>query len=407
MDYSVNSLLDTDLYKLTMMQAVLHNYSGTTVHYKFKCRNGTGIPRGNSANRIPGAFMARLSMEFDNLCSLKMTNEELEYIESLPFFKKDFVEYLRLFQLNRKHIRHYVDGNNNLQIEVKGPWLSTILFEVPVLSIVARNIGLYSQIAESDAIANGRTILEEKIAFLKNNLKQNNVFKFADFGTRRRFSFEWQRYVLNELKNALPDNLVGTSNVFLAKELNIKAIGTMAHEWLQAHQQLGVRLVDSQKKALDTWVKEYRGDLGIALTDVGGFDWFLSDFDKFFAKLFDGCRHDSGDPFIWCKKLIQHYERLGIPPIWKTAVFSDGLNFKTALELYHEFHKRINISFGIGTNLTNDLGTEAPSIVMKLVECNNRPVAKISDSLGKGMCEDEEFLSYFKKVIHEAITVGN
>ena len=172
----------------------------------------------------------------------------------------------------------------------------------------------------------------------------------------------------------------------------------MAHEFLQAAQALGPRLIDSQKFALQSWAEEYRGQLGIALSDVVGMDAFFRDFDGYFSKLYDGCRHDSGDPYEWCDKLLKHYESLGIDPMTKLAVFSDGLNVPKAMEIAKKFYKKIKISFGIGTNITNDLGPKALQIVIKMTKCRGLPVAKISDSTGKQMCKDQQYLDYLKKI---------
>ncbi|NQV00446.1 MAG: nicotinate phosphoribosyltransferase, partial [Parcubacteria group bacterium] len=172
-----------------------------------------------------------------------------------------------------------------------------------------------------------------------------------------------------------------------------------AHEFLQAAQAL-VRVQDSQKFAFQQWAEEYRGKLGIALSDVVGMDAFLKDFDLYFCKLYDGARHDSGDPIVWCEKLIRHYENNGIDPKTKTAVFSDGLTFPKALALAKEFEGRIKTSFGIGTNLTNDMGITPLQIVIKMVECNGQPVAKISDSQGKEMCKDKAYLTHLKGVFN-------
>ena len=196
---------------------------------------------------------------------------------------------------------------------------------------------------------------------------------------------------------------MGTSNPHFAFKLGVRPIGTMAHEFFQAHQQLGPRLVDSQKVALQCWADEYRGELGIALSDTMGFDKFLKDFDRFFALLFNGCRQDSGDPYEWTERLIAHYRKLRIDPKTKSAIYSDGLTLETAVDIFTRFHEQIETSFGIGTNLTNDCGFVAPQIVIKMVECNRKPVAKISDSQDKGMCEDGEFLDYMNYVIREDI----
>jgi nicotinate phosphoribosyltransferase len=175
-------------------------------------------------------------------------------------------------------------------------------------------------------------------------------------------------------------------------------LGTMAHEYLQACQALGPRLRDSQIYGFETWAREYRGDLGIALSDVYGLDAFLNDFDLYFCKLFDGARHDSGDPFHWGERMIAHYEQRRIDPKTKTLVFSDGLTFPVLIELYKRFHERSKIAFGVGTNLTNDLGYVPLQIVMKMVRCNGQPVAKLSDTPAKNMCDDEAYLGYLCQV---------
>jgi nicotinate phosphoribosyltransferase len=196
----------------------------------------------------------------------------------------------------------------------------------------------------------------------------------------------------------VPDLFKGTSNVRLARDLRLVPIGTMAHEYLQTYQALGVRLRDHQKAALEDWVQEYRGDLGIALTDVIGMDAFLGDFDLYFAKLFDGLRHDSGDPFVWGEKALAHYERLHVDAHTKRLVFSDALDIERSIALYRHFGDRAAVGFGIGTHLSNDVGLEPLNIVMKLVRCNGQPVAKISDSPGKTLCDDTTFLTYLQQV---------
>jgi nicotinate phosphoribosyltransferase len=175
-------------------------------------------------------------------------------------------------------------------------------------------------------------------------------------------------------------------------------LGTMAHEYLQACQAVGPRLRDSQVFAFNMWAREYRGDLGIALSDVCGMDAFLRDFDLFFCKLFDGVRHDSGDPFEWGEKLIAHYEKMRIDPRTKTMVFSDSLNIPLAMRLYEYFRGRVRTSFGIGTNLTNDLGYDPLQIVIKMTRCNGQPVAKISDEPTKAMDYDPSYVAYLREV---------
>ena len=384
--YIIHSLLDTDLYKLTMMQVVLHHFPGAEVEYHFKCRT-------EGVDLMPLATEIR--DEIKNLCELKFTENEIHYLNNIYYLKSDFVQFLKLFQLNENYVRIGKDEDGQLEIRVAGPWLHTIMFEVPILAIVEE---VFARHHHGDIdMQVGQHRLKEKTDMIKAHPLKDKL-KIMEFGTRRRFNREWQKHVLEHLNRSVSDNLVGTSNVYYARETGVTPLGTMAHEYLQAFQALGPRLVDSQKEALDVWTKEYRGDLGIALTDVVGVDAFIKDFDRYFAKLFDGVRHDSGCPFVWARKMIAHYEKLGIDPKSKTLVFSDGLDIPLAFELLTEFHEITNVVFGIGTNLTNDVGIKPLSIVMKMTQCNGQPVAKISDSPGKTMCKDEGYLSYLRKV---------
>ncbi len=203
------------------------------------------------------------------------------------------------------------------------------------------------------------------------------------------------------LAREVPQFFKGTSNVYLARKLGLIPIGTMAHEYLQTYQAVGVQLRGFQKAALEGWVQEYRGDLGVALTDVVGMDAFLADFDLYFAKLFDGLRHDSGDPVVWGEKALAHYAKLRIDAHTKRLVFSDGLELPVALGLHAHFADRTQTGFGIGTSLTNDMGLVPLNIVMKLVSCNGQPVAKLSDSPGKTLCDDLTFLAYLRQVFNK------
>ena len=398
----VPSLLDTDFYKLTMMQVVLHQYARAWVRYAFKWRNWDEMHLKGSLEN----FKRKLDEEIDKLCDLRFQDEELEYLVSIHFFKPDFIEYLRLFQLNRNYIKVSIEGDQ-LKINIEGPWLTTILFEIPVLAVVSELYSRMHGVDDSTWIKAGRKRLKDKVAFLNKAIGPGKGFKFAEFGTRRRASYTWQEEMLQYLMAHCGDMLVGTSNVHFAMKLGIKPIGTMAHEFFQAHQQLGPRLVDSQKVALQCWADEYRGELGIALSDTMGFDKFLKDFDRFFSLLFNGCRQDSGDPIAWTEKLIAHYKEMRIDPKTKSAIYSDGLTFESAVDIFKRFNNQIQTSFGIGTDLTNDCGFIAPQVVIKMVECNRNPVAKVSDSKDKGMCEDPEFLDYLHKVIREDVNSNN
>jgi len=386
----ISSILDTDFYKLSMAQAVLHQFPGIEVEYRFKCRT-------KGVNFAP--YVDQIVNEIDAMCSkLRPTQDELSYLSTIRFLKPDFVQFLKLFRFERDYIHIALKETGELDIRVKGPWLHTILFEVPILAIVSE---VYSTAQDNNRQGAGVRRLRNKINLARLEVGTDTSFKIADFGTRRRYSSNWHWQVVSEFESDLRQNFVGTSNVLLAKELNLTPIGTMAHEWVQAHQALGYRLVDSQKMAFENWAKEYRGDLGIALSDTVGVDAFLKDFDMFFAKLFDGTRQDSGNPYTYAKKMIAHYKSLNIDPKTKTIVFSDGLTVEDAIELWHTFKDEINVSFGIGTHLTNDFGHKPLSIVMKMVRCNDQPVAKISDSPGKGMCEDPGYLDYLKSVFVE------
>ena len=393
----ITSLLDNDLYKFTMLQAMLHQFPQTHGVYRFRCRN-------NEDTVYPLADIKEpLERQLDSLCELRFLEDELEYLRGLRFMRSDFVDYLELFKLKRRFITVSTDEEGRLFIDIEGPMIQAMFFEVFVLAIVNE---LYFDALSSDTvIEEGQRRLDEKVFLLHQyaaeQTKENGdtpPFIVADFGTRRRFSKAWQAHVVQTLHHAEPKIVSGTSNVYLAKKLGMTPIGTMAHEFMQAFQALDVRLRDSQKAALEAWVHEYRGDLGIALTDVVGMDAFLRDFDLYFAKLFDGLRHDSGDPYIWGDKAIAHYEKLKIDPKTKILTFSDGLNLDKAWELHQYFKDRIRTSFGIGTNLTNDMGITPINIVLKLVECNGQPVAKLSDSPGKTMINNDTYLAYLRQV---------
>lgn len=376
----ITSLLDTDLYKFTMMQCLWHQYPQTQVEYHFKCRKP--VPLSSLKDEI--------IYQISHLCSLILNDQELKFLQTLPFIKSDFIDFLSTFRLNQNHI--HVSTDNNLTITIQGPWVNTILFEVPILAIV--NETYYRQ-HYPQTVKEGQKRLQQKIEFLKNKYAD---FRFSDFGTRRRFSHAWQHELLKILKTALPQQFIGTSNVYFAMLLNLNPIGTMAHEFLQAFQVLAPNLRGSQKFALNVWYQEYQGALGIALTDVLTMDIFLQEFDQDLAQRYDGLRQDSGDPIEWGEKALKHYRSLGIDPRTKKFVFSDGLTIPTAVKIYEHFKDKVQLYFGIGTNLTNDVGYPPIDIVIKMTHMNHHPVIKISDSPGKIICEDEKYLQYVKSV---------
>ena len=393
----ITSLIDTDLYKFTMMQVVLHQFPGAQVEYKFKCRN-PGV------NLAP--FVEEIKNEIRSLCTLQFTDAELFYLRSMRFIKSDFVDFLGLFKLNEKYINITALPSGELDIRIQGPWLHTILFEIPVLAIV--NEVYFRGTTKAPRLDVGRQRLDAKVDLL--HAKGLEDLKIADYGTRRRFSKAWHQEVLQaliaKLGTSATGQFAGTSNVLFAQQLGLTPLGTMAHEYLQAAQALGPRLRDSQIFAFESWAKEYRGDLGIALSDVYGMSAFLRDFDMYFCKLFDGARHDSGDPFAWGERLIAHYQKNRVDPKSKVLIFSDGLSVPRTIELYQRFRGRCQLAFGIGTNLTNDLGDPPDhvplQIVIKLTRCNGQPVAKLSDTPSKNMCDDEKYLAYLRQVFEIA-----
>ena len=390
----VRSLLENDLYKFTMWQALLHSHPGAQAEYAFVCRNSPAYPLAELKEAV--------ELEIDRLCTLQFTRDELDYLRGLRFIKSDFIDFLTLFRFQR-HFIEVKAQDDHLNITARGPLVHVMAFEIFVLYIV--NELYFRRLPKGDAqLTIARQRLNDKIVFLKSKrdelLASKDVFNFFDFGLRRRYSGTWHEEVIQTLACKVPEHFRGTSNVFLAKKFGLVPIGTMAHEYLQAYQSFGFRLRDFQKAALEGWVQEYRGDLGIALTDVVGMNAFLNDFDLYFAKLFDGLRHDSGDPIEWGEQAIAHYRRLNVDPRTKRFVFSDGLSLPRAIEIYRHFHGRVPTAFGIGTNLTNDTPHEPLNIVMKIVSCNGQPVAKLSDSPGKTLCDNNTFLAYLRQVFN-------
>ena len=383
----IQSLLDTDLYKFTMMQVVLHHFPGAQVEYKFKCRT-------EGVDFRP--YIDEIREEVKALSELRFRESELQYLRSLRFMKSDFVDFLGLFHFNDKYVRiGQGDHPGEMDVTIRGPWLHTILYEIPILAVVSEVY--FRRTQPRPDIDEGRRRLKGKIDLVR-TVERELDFRISDFGTRRRFSLAWHEEVLQTLKREVPEYFAGTSNVWFAMRNNMTPLGTMAHEYMQACQALGPRLRDSQTFAFDKWAQEYRGDLGIAVADTYGTDAFLRDFDMYFCKLFDGARHDSGDPFDWGEKMIAHYRRNRVDPRTKQLIFSDQLSFPLAIAIARRFHARATTAFGIGTNLTNDLGYEPINIVIKMTECNGQPVAKVSDSPGKTVSKDAGYLRYLRQV---------
>jgi len=378
-----NSMLDNDLYKFSMQNALFKlGYSGVPVEYKFNCRE----PKIDFT-----PFIKDFNDRLNELYALKFTKEDLDYLKEIRHLPDDYIGLLKHFRFDDDYVRaNYDHKTGGMDLRIVGPWFNTILFETPLLYIISET---YSE-AQKGSI----DVAREKLMIGINGIPID--FRFADFGTRRRHSSEWQEEVVNILLSNAGKQFVGTSNLFLARKYNLTPIGTMAHEWLQAHQQLKYKVEDSQKMALENWIRVYRGDLGIALSDVINTDAFLEDFeDPFLYKLFDGVREDSEpNPIKFGHRIINFYRNHKIDPKTKSIVFSNGLDFPKAYKIHYEMHNLINASFGIGTKLMNNWDYIPLNIVIKMVSCNGKPVAKISNSPGKGMCESPEFVSYLKLV---------
>ncbi|EGQ8194067.1 nicotinate phosphoribosyltransferase [Vibrio parahaemolyticus] len=406
----IQSALDFDVYKVNMMSAVAALYPDAMVSYKFIVRSEEDLSE----------LLPEVKAEVLKLQDVRFTEDEIAYMKRVaPYLKPEFVEALRHFRFNPQsdvsfHNKTMSDGSSQLRITINGLWKETILYETIIMSIVSevRSRQRWSDIPFEQF----QTVLEDKVRYLKAELERRNItnFKFADMSTRRRFSFQAQRTMLEYLSKELPQCLTGTSNYHLARELDLTPIGTVAHEWFMGHQAL-VNVRDSQKIALQRWQKMFNGALGIALTDTIGIDAFLKDFDEELSHAYVGVRHDSGCPFTWGEKMITHYESLGIDPMTKTLVFTDGLNFEQALDICEHFQGRVQVSFGIGTSLANDMGNyvndqgeayQPLSIVIKMVTCNGSPVAKISDEPEKAMCEDIFFLMNLKRRFEQPLDLN-
>ena len=382
---ALQTLLDTDAYKLHMQQAVFHHYYDVQVTAEFRCRG----------DDLLGIYASAIREEIDAMQHLRLQEDEYQWLSGLPFFKADYLQWLRNFRYDPSQVT-VINDNGKLNIRMSGPWREVIMWEVPLLAVISELVHRCRspQVGVQQALLH----LETKLADFATRTAELDMsgFRLMDFGTRRRFSRDVQYAIVERLKQE--PWFIGTSNYDLARRLSLTPMGTQAHEWFQAHQQISPDLATSQRAALAAWLEEYPEQLGIALTDCITMDAFLRDFGPVFAQRYQGLRHDSGDPVEWGEKAIAHYEKLGIDPLSKTLIFSDNLDLNKALDLYRHFASRIKLGFGIGTRLTCDIPHVKPlNIVIKLVECNGKPVAKLSDSPGKTICHDKAFVRALRK----------
>jgi nicotinate phosphoribosyltransferase len=377
----MHSILDDDLYKFTMAQAVAEKYPHAQARYLF-------INRG--AHNFTEDFVERLRSTVSDLKELHLTSDEADFLrEACPFLTPVFIDLLKGYRYDLSEVEYYLGNGHQLGVVVKGPWYRTILWEVKLLALISET---YFHWHKTDNLATA----EEAVTCKGRKLAKRGI-KFADFGTRRRYSAAHHDAVVYALKHAAGNNFVGTSNVYLAMKHGLRPIGTQAHEWFMFHgAKYGYR--SANRMAMKKWVEVFHGDLGIALSDTYTTDAFFQAFTSKYAKLFDGVRHDSGDPYEFTDKTIAHYKQLGINPMTKTIVFSDGLTPQKAVNISTFCAKEgIKCSFGIGTNLTNDIeGIEPLNIVMKMSHCKPYgtdewlPVTKLSDIKDKHTGDPEE-----------------
>lgn len=392
MDQIINSLLETDMYKFSMGQAIYHQFSDYKTTWTFKCRN-------ENVHFTP-EMVDEVRRQIRAYCDLRFNEDELAYLENIRWVKGSYVDFLRLWQPRYEDFEISDNAECGLSIETFGTWLNTSMYEIPTLAIVNE---VYFRMAYNydELFAEFRSRLDDKIEGLRAGSYQ--IGNFSEFGMRRRLSAEAQDLAVRSLSRANlgKSHFVGTSNVYLAKKHKVSPIGTMAHEWIMCVGQGDHKHNPAYSNwyALDAWVKEYGVLNGTALTDTTTTDCFLRDFQLTYATLFSGVRHDSGDPFKWGEKMISHYTSLGIDPKTKTLLFSDGLDFDRATRIYLYFKDRINVAFGIGTYLANDTDEEPLNIVMKTTRCNGMDVAKISDTPGKGMCKNDAYVEYLSRCI--------
>lgn len=366
------SILDNDFYKITMQNAVVKLFPTAIVKYEF-------INRGK--HNFPPGFDIALREAVDALSCLRLTKDEKEYLkETCPYLDLPYLDFLEGYRYDPSEVKIEQNGSE-IKVSIEGLWYRTILWEVPILSLISE---LHYEMNKMER--NSNEIILNKTIEKSQKLNDLDV-TFAEFGTRRRHSYKVQQLVIKTLTEKNKGAFIGTSNVHFAKEFDIKPIGTHAHEWFMFHAaEYGFKMAN--QLALEHWVDVYRGDLGVALSDTYTTEVFFRQFDKKFAKLFDGVRHDSGDPIEFAHRTIQHYENFGINPMYKYIIFSDGLNLEKVEEITKATQGTIGISFGIGTNLTNDVGLKPMNIVMKLIGVQSPngewiPTVKLSDEKGK------------------------
>ena len=392
MEKIIHSLLETDLYKFSMGQAIYHEFPTYTTTWSFKCRNEDVF--------FTPEMVEEIRTQIKAYCTLSFTEDELDYLRSIVWFKDSYIDFLRLWHPRYEEFEIGTDDPCGLTIETRGSWLNTSMYEIPTLAIV-NEVYFQMKYDYQELLASFTKRLDAKAKALTDGTYR--LSSFSEFGLRRRLSGEAQDMAVRRFKEIPMEGsrFVGTSNVYLAKKYQLTPVGTMAHEWIMCVGQGNHRHNPSYSNwyALEAWIREYGVLNGIALTDTITTDCFLKDFRLTYATLFSGVRHDSGDPILWGEKMIRHYEELGLDPKTKTLLFSDSLDFERADRIRAHFEGRAKVAFGIGTYIANDTDVPALNIVMKTTVCNHQDVAKLSDVPGKGMCKNPNYIDYLQRSI--------
>ncbi len=390
-DWILTSLADVDFYKLTMMQ--LYFLKHRTVRGKYGFKNRTvRVPLGQKLD------IDELRRQLEHGRGLGFTDREIDELATVSrqrggLFRQDFLEFLRTVRLSPITVELSADGTQLVIETEEAPLVEAMLWETLVMNVVNRMYFLDKMReegkTEEDAWAEGDRRLTAKITKLKDALARGIRVPFIDFGTRRRWSLGWQEHVLRRLMAEVPELLMGTSNALLAMTLGIPAVGTMAHECDMAYQGIyraeddaAGRLV-SHEILLDDWTEIYGDTLSVALSDTYGSEYFFRTFGADRAAYWKGLRQDSGDVYGWGTRFLEFYRSFGIDPKTKSGVFSDGLDVEKMITLTKRFGELMNILFGWGTDLMNDMGFDPISIVVKLIRCAGHWLVKLSDNLTK------------------------
>ncbi len=399
-DPIVRSLIDTDFYKLLMCQSVFRNKPDTNVTFSL-------INRTKSIRLAELIDEGELREQLDHVRGLSLTRGESTWLRGNTFygkrqmFRPDFMEWFENLRLPDYHLEKR-DGQYELTFE--GKWPEVMLWEIPALAILMelRGRAVLNEMGKFELqvlYARAMTKLWEKIE----TLRGVDGLRIADFGTRRRHSYLWQDWCVQAMREGLGNSFVGTSNCLIAMKRDIEAIGTNAHELPMVYSALAetdADLAQAPYKVLSDWQEEHDGNLRIILPDTYGTQGFLDNAPDWLAG-WTGIRIDSGDPAMGAETAIQWWKDRGEDPTKKLVIFSDGLDTDQIQKLYKQFAGRVKVSFGWGTNLTNDFrglvpdnGLNSFSLVCKAISANGKPTVKLSDNPNKAMGPVEEIDRY-------------